>query len=330
MTTEDHNAAASEKSPSAELDAPVILVGSLRSGTTLLNLMLDHHPRVSFAGEFEAAVMQMTAPGWPDLEAYYRYLETDRMFNSWEGEPLRIDESLSYPELVRDLFRQMHTGKEADVRGVVIHSHFDRCPEIWPNARYVHLVRDGRDVARSCVQMGWAGNVYHAVTIWLEAEARWERLCSITRPEQRIEVRHEDLVRDPKAALTRICEFLGVPYDAHMLSYSEDTTYSAPDVSLLQQWKRKLTPREVRQVELRAGDLLVRRGYELSGHPLPEMGRLEHLWCKADHRLNRMRTSIHRYGLPLWSAHQLTRFGPHVIRRHVRAKMNEVELRHLK
>jgi hypothetical protein len=50
------------------LDSPVFVVGPLRSGTTLLRLLLDHHPEINMFGEFEGAVSQAVGDDWPDLD----------------------------------------------------------------------------------------------------------------------------------------------------------------------------------------------------------------------------------------------------------------------
>ena len=54
----------------------------------------------------------------------------------------------------------------------------DRLTRIWPDARFIHLVRDPRDVARSVIPMGWAGNTWVGVERWMEAERLWDRVRS--------------------------------------------------------------------------------------------------------------------------------------------------------
>jgi hypothetical protein len=57
-----------------------------------------------------------------------------------------------------------------------VHRHYDRLLRLWPEARFIHLVRDPRDVASSCIGMGWAGNVWTGVTRWIEAERLWDEV----------------------------------------------------------------------------------------------------------------------------------------------------------
>ena len=78
---------------------PYFLIGAERSGTTLLRLMLDGHPLISWTHEFEYAVDQVISPNsWPDMSSYIDWLATDRIFLSTG---FCIDRSLDYPSLIK-------------------------------------------------------------------------------------------------------------------------------------------------------------------------------------------------------------------------------------
>lgn len=308
---------------------PVFLVGSERSGTTLLRLMLDHHPQIAFFFEFAYSVLHMPEDeGWPDLQDYYRFLEADRIFLAAH---LSIDERLDYPRLVDDFLRQKRDRDGKPIVGAVVHHHFDRLLRIWPDARFLHLVRDGRDVGRSYIEMGWSGNMYTAVEGWCRAEGLWDKLRLTVPEDRRIEVRYETLVREPAATLSRICEFVGVPYDAAMLDYSRYSTYGPPSPKLIGQWKHRLSPEEVRLAEARCGAMLAERGYGLSGHPplevTPEMDqrlRRESRWYCAMFRRK-------RYGTPLFLADLVSRrLQLRPWQAHVRKRLNAIEETYLK
>ena len=247
------------------LTRPIFLVGSERSGTTLTRLMLDHHPMIAFFFEFEYAVDKMPDfDGWPDRREYHKYLRTDRVFNLAN---LVIDETLDYPHLVNSFLRQKRDRDRKPLVGATVHRHIDRLLRIWPDAHFIHIIRDARDVGRSVIEMGWAANMYTALDRWIEIENLWSRLCQELPADRRIEIRYETLVTEPNATLTSLCGFLGVPYDPAMLDYSKNTTYGPPSPRLIGQWKRKLGPDEIRLAESRIADMLTERGYELSGHP---------------------------------------------------------------
>ncbi|MEM7153460.1 MAG: sulfotransferase [Myxococcota bacterium] len=302
---------------------PVIVVGALRSGTTLFNLMLGHHRDVVHVGEYEEAVELLDNRGFPEVSELHAHLATSRQF---EAAQLEIDPDLDYPELVRDLLEQRVANHPEAVTGITIHSRFDRCPDLWPDARFIHVIRDPRDVARSCIGMGWVGNVYRGAEIWLEAEKRWERLKAEIRDDQWMEVRYEALVRNPETVLSEVCEFLGLEYDPEMLEFWRDSTYDPPDPSLVEQWRRRLTPREIQNVEYRCGDMLTARDYLPSEHGPRTPTVAERVALDLDNRYKRAQAALKRYGLGLWLADRLTkRVVPASVRTGIELRKNDAD-----
>jgi hypothetical protein len=294
----------------------------------MFRLMLGHHSQIAWAHEFEAAVAFLGDSGWLTLDQYRACLSTHRAFLS---EAFEIDSSLEYPDLVRDFLRQAHERDGRKQIAFVIHSRFHRCPDIWPEARYIHVIRDPRDVANSCRHQGWAGNAYYGVRYWTEAEERWNRLVARTRDDQRFEVRYEELVRDPERVLHGVCEFLRLNYEEGMLEYARDTTYERPDPSLIFQWRRTLSERDVVRVESRCHKLLEERGYEPSGLPIEKLRLLERGYMLLDHEIRRAMHRIRRYGPGLWTLHVLARFlGTADLRKSVQLRRNAIDRKYLK
>ena len=117
-------------------------------------------------------------------------------------------------------------------------------------------------------------------------------------------------LRQPEKVLSEICHFLGVDYDARMLCYPDKETYSRPDATLAHQWRRRLPSRAVRRAESVQADMLVARGYELSGLPRLEIGRLEAALLQIHCRLSRMAKRLRRQGLGLFLAGFVARRVP--------------------
>jgi hypothetical protein len=203
--------------------------------------------------------------------------------------------------------------------------------KIWSSAYFIHIIRDGRDVASSCIGMGWAGNVWTGVDRWIEAEQLWERLKGEVPAERRIEIQYERLIVDPAKELIAVCDFIGVPYDPLMLTYPQTTTYSFPNPKLIEQWRNKLSTEEIRLIESRIADMLVDRGYPLSGLPplkisamMEQQLRLQDWWAKVVFR-------IKRFGLTLFLLDYLTRrLRVKPLQKRVRLKLNEIETSYLK
>ncbi|WP_081536380.1 sulfotransferase [Rhodovulum sp. P5] len=269
----------------------VAVYGALRSGTTLLRLMLDGHPALSCPGEtdflFDHVVFDGARPGY-DAEA----LENDRIYR--DHRDLYPDRPLA--DLTPDALIDRIAG--ADQTAVLmLHRHLDRLLEVYPDMRIIHLVRDPRDVARSSIGMGWAGTVYYGVDHWIDTETGWQALCGTLKPEQVIQISYEDLINAPEATLRKLCDFIGIEFVPGMLQYDETSTYSSPDPSLVAQWKRKMTAREVGLVEHKVGGLLAQAGYAPSGYPARAPGRLGRLALRLNNRRLVLSRRIERYGL---------------------------------
>jgi hypothetical protein len=308
---------------------PIFLVGAERSGTTLLRLMLAHHPNIAWCNEFEYAVDRISESGdWPKLDEYYEWLASHRIFLATGFE---TDRSLSYPQLVNSFLLQKRDRENKPIVGATVHRHFDRLLRIWPDARFIHLLRDGRDVARSCIGMGWSGNVWTGVERWIEAECLWEKLSEIIPAEGKIEVTYETLISEPVKTLTGLCEFIGVPYDEAMLSYSENTSFDLPDPKFTQQWRRKLSDSEIQLVESRIANMLSERGYELSGLPIINITGLREIQLRLQDWWYRWNFRLQRYGLPLFiSDYLLRRLGFVQWQKGVKSEIMAIEKRYLK
>lgn len=277
----------------AQISAPFFIVGAHRSGSTLLRTMLDHHPELSIPHEFEFAMHLVGKNGEPpELETFYEHLALN---DSFSRSGFEIDRALDFKALINSFLERGRYGKNQV--GMTCHENFDRLQYFWPDSRYIHLVRDPRDVANSAVQLSWAGNTWEAAARWVKAERMWEVLRDRIPEDRRIELSFENLMRDYRAELVRICEFLGVEFDEQMLSYPDDSDFKLPSPGAAERWRKSSSPRSVQLVEARVGDLLEMRGYKPSGLPKLEPNSLERSWLQFDSRVRRFWRSSQQFGL---------------------------------
>ena len=215
--------------------------------------------------------------------------------------------------------------------GGATHRHFDRVLDLWPNARVIHLVRDGRDVALSRIRLGWAGNVWTSAPAWAEIERSWELLRPRLAAEQVHEMRYEDLVAHPGEELDRLCAFLGIDYEAEMLRYPDRSNYQSPDSALAEQWRRTLSPRECRLVDDAIGEILVRRGYPLGSDDPLHPGWIERIGLRLQDWASRLAWRFQRYGARLVLAEFVTRkLGLTPGNHNLRLQIDAIAERHLR
>jgi hypothetical protein len=280
--------------------APFV-VGVARSGTTLLRLQLDAHPelaippetnfgplarRVAEAGGgipelFEALV---ALPTWPDLG-----ISRDELGEAFDAlrEPALGDGLRACYRLYAARHGKPRWGDKTPGHGL----HMDFLAELLPEARFIHIIRDVRDVADSLRGMPFApgeGDLKTIATSWRNYISRVRTLARGVSHYR--EVRFERLVAEPETVLRELCEFAELSFDDSMLRYHERAaqrleelmtvrfpdgsvrtaqarranlaeTLRPPDPSLAGRWRETLTPEETVQVEAAAGDLLDELGY---------------------------------------------------------------------
>lgn len=307
---------------------PIFIVGPVRSGSTLLRVLLDHHSLLNICSEFEGAVSQAIGDDWPDIEQYRHFVKHDRQMKALNVE---LDESLGYEALVHYFLCQMNDRSDKPFIGTSVHSRIDLLPKLWPEAIFIHILRDPRDVARSAIGMGWVGNVHEGIKYWIDAEIRWDRLCAQVPESQRLEIRYEELVEAPSKYLAQVCDFLKVEYEPGMLDIENDSTYSSPDPAYSYQWKQKLNPKEIVWVEYQCKELLLKRGYAFSGHPLGRPTVLQLLGIRLQSRYYRLTFNIKHWGIGLWLKHVIAkRVGTESWKIKIQKQIDVITIKNLK
>ena len=307
---------------------PVFVYGALRSGTTVFRLMLEAHEEIGNPGEADFLLDYLepdsTHPtGW-------RYRKSDLVIDRiYLAKGLTIPDGLDGKDLLLHFLERLTDGN-ATVTTLNIHRHLDRLLDLVPEARVVHMLRDPRDVARSSIGMGWAGTLYHGVDHWVKTEAAWDSAASMLRPEQTMTLRYEDLFRDIEGELHRVTDFLGLTYSPTMLTYHEASTYKPPDPQLVEQWRRKSSPKEIALVEGKAGALMEARGYIPQGRgTVPGLLQQRLLWLR--NKSYTFSFAVRRYGLLLVLGEKITRkLGLREAHRRLRMQINEKAIAYLK
>lgn len=271
----------------------VFIVGCPRSGTTLLRRMVSAHPEIVITPEahwiplwFEKR-KGLTADGLvtpeliPALLAHPKFAlfhlgQEDLMTLAGDGQPN------SYASFVTGIFDLYGKAKSKALVGNKTPDSARRMNTLhmlWPRARFVHLIRDGRDVALSLMNWPsvqtkkpgtfptWKDDPVSTAALWWELNVRRGREAGRSLgPELYREMRYESLIAEPAEECAALCDFLELEYDEVMLHYHEAFKRAGASSAVghdrrpitpgLRNWRAHMPAADVERFEAAAGALL--------------------------------------------------------------------------
>lgn len=278
----------------SDLTAPIFVLGCGRSGTTLLRLMLNSHSRISIPGEtwyypdFHAERAAIAA--WPDGE--WR----DRLTQRIAGSPVFPQLGVSLDAL-RD---QLDSLSRDDWPSVIACANLafarseqkprwgDKTPgyvrclpvikELFPDAKILHVIRDGRDVVLSFLEQHFGpSGILEGADYWRADVERGRRDGPRVFGASYHEVRYEELVANPERVLREVCSAIGETFESTMLEYHDsahrylideqhwhERTKSALTSARTERWRQEMIRDDEALFELAAGRLLHELGYPLT------------------------------------------------------------------
>ena len=271
---------------------PFFILGAQRSGTTMLRLMLNTHSNLAVPHETGFIV-----PFYQKLSNYMPLSDNSNLErivsdigNSKhviKGKHIKNRQRLlsmqveSYADLVDAIMMQCAQEAGKQRWGDKTPSYTTDLDILWrlfPGCKFIHLVRDGRDVLLSQRKLSWGSKN----TVRLAEDWRWKTtLChkvgSVLPAGCFLEIRYEDLITNTEEKLRTICEFLGEPFEKSLLEYHVNAKSSVPSASLqwhensirppdpdkLYAWKSKLSIADRVIFEQVAGPTLELFNYEI-------------------------------------------------------------------
>lgn len=259
-------------------DPGVFVLGCGRGGTTLMQVLLTRHP--AFAGGPETAI-------------FTRTVNAERLAEKWPRSVPQIrqmmDESPDIVAFASDLLNDLAKSEGKPRWAEKTPTHVRRLAWLlrrFPEARLIHMIRDGRDVVCSLrhhprrtivkgkmVELDTNNPVDASTRRWVGDTSAGLAFRGHPRV---MEVRYEDLVSDSEATLRRVCDFLNEPFAPEMLSApaqavdERETSRRWPNnanaggglnASSVGRWQKDLKPNEREVFVDLAGDLLMALGY---------------------------------------------------------------------
>lgn len=272
---------------------PIIIVGCQRSGTTLLRLILNAHSCIAIP-EDASFLMPVIKKEYlynkisgKSLINLVNYLEASTQFKLWNydytgfiSELIRIKE-ISLKDFLVMMYSSYCESFGKTVWGDKTPSFFrkiDIVHSLFPDARFIHIVRDGRDVFDSWRKMTPAMR-YVAVTAldWSYKLYKIEKSLKKIHGEKKITVRYEDLLERPEKTVKTICSVIGEEYEPAMLNFYQSSDYfigkhhselifKPLEKSNCYKWRKKLNTKEIAIFTFIAQHFLKKYQYDTTGY----------------------------------------------------------------
>jgi LPS sulfotransferase NodH len=267
---------------------PLIVLGVSRSGTTLLRVILDRSPTLAIPDESFFVPLLARRHRRVDPARFLDDLARIPTLREWGGiapgdVAPRLRAGMPTGAAIAAVFEAYAERQDKPRWGdktPMYMRHLGLLERLFPDAQYVHLIRDGRDVALSFLDMpeGTFTRTWAHPTSPREFACEWRVEVEAARalgarvgPRRYLEVRYEELVANAESAVVSICDFAGARFESAMLDYVGRTESASklhqqrlaqPPTVGVRDWRHAMSEEDVRGFEGIAGGLLSELGYE--------------------------------------------------------------------
>lgn len=257
---------------------PFFILGTQRSGTTLLHSILNSHPDLFVLNEFWDLYPFVTNEN-RDLGELEKVLAQRLQLPATMS---RSERTLSEDpfDLVDAAFQQKleAVGKSRwGIKHPRLTYYLEPFRRRYPQARFVFLLRDARGVVQSYLTRKMnVANVLHGALLWTEQVQIHERFVA-AYPDCCLMIRFEDLLAEPARLVRQICEFLDESYSPELLDYHKgdsevwihdgNVNITRPiQKEIGEKWRHRLSRRQIAIIESHAGEVMARFGYSREGY----------------------------------------------------------------
>ncbi|MCF8379454.1 MAG: sulfotransferase [Bacteroidales bacterium] len=275
------------------------IIGRPRSGTTLLQTLFEAHPNVAIPPEAPVIVecyerfKENGAWEFENLGQWVDFLNSIRKFDAWKIDVAKLvnafqnqKSTLTFQDIIRLIYLQYESPFDKfDVQIIGDKNpRYSRYPELliqlFPDAKFIHVVRDYRDHILSMQKVGLLGSDINLIsTIWRKSQKKMLKFQK-DYPKQVYSCKYEDFVEKPQEYFKSMCEFLEIPFDAgvfdfHQLKQEYDQKFPKKtesvfhsnlfrpiNTSAVGKWQKKMTEKDVARADLIVGKYAELSGYE--------------------------------------------------------------------
>lgn len=256
------------------IERPVFICGSGRSGTTLLAMILDSHFNFVVGPEIKAL---------QPISNLYNMLSNQIRESLSKYNFLQSDLNVSFRRFISSLFtkRNIH-GRVVEQTPLNIES-MPELVSIFPDAQFLHIIRDGRDVVSSLLKRKWLNgttgkpfepteSIEKAAKYWNDIMLKAKNVSqSLLTDSNYLEFKYEKLINSQEETVKFVLEFLGEPFDSAVLEYHKHEHSFSPSTNKPQtgiyntavgRWKNEFSPKDAQVFDSIAGQMLIELGYE--------------------------------------------------------------------
>ncbi len=272
-----------------KFNGPLFIVGMPRSGTKLLRSLLNRHSCIRLT-MVETEFLPYWVKNWDrfgDLSdkknfekfynfsiklPYFRYMRDNGKLIScsdWYERCSIFSISDVFEALIKNDVGIKDKSQIWGDKSPSYIRHIRLIKEIFPYAKFIHIIRDVRDYCLS-INYAWNKNMLRAAQRWTDNVMQC-RIDATSFQDDYLEIRYEDLISDPESILIKICKFLGLNFEQNMLQLNKPTEevgsakgyigiYSNNKNKYLTKMDKKIR----NKIESIAADLLQDLGYEIA------------------------------------------------------------------
>lgn len=261
----------------------VFIVGVPRSGTTLLATILENHKDIYLEpraiGPSIIRVLD-NALDWYESHSH-RIFNLERFIHEGVTSLPRVKNFVNLQGKEKTNFiKILDDSIKGKIKLLNKNVWLDKCPPMvteipklkfyMPDAKFIHVIRDGRAVALSLRKRQYM-NLIIAANYWKMGVLKGKSYGFVLGGKDYMEVRYEDLINKPKQTISKVLNFLDLEFYDDILNLSKNPVTGAQnsyvgkefDVYKMKKWKTELTELELLRIESMVGDILISLGYEL-------------------------------------------------------------------
>ena len=290
---------------------PIFIVGCERSGTTILRLMLNEHSRIALPPQTKFSrklykrrlmfgdllkkknrkkVIKWMLERKSNTKLTDLQLKDRLLVQIWE-------KCATLGDMIATIFQQYSLNRNkprwGDKRPYYIR-YIAQLLRLYPDARIIHVIRDGRDCVASLKRMPWwKKSTIYSMLNWRHAIRMGSNAGNVHKG-QFMEIRYEDLINEPESQLRHICEFLDEPYEPAMMNFHLNAEQNIPEykrpwhyrtskplsAKFIGQWREELSENEVHLLEWCARKELKKWNYHIGEIHFVNPKILVHYWIQ--------------------------------------------------